>query len=194
LLRAATHGRGLYETILASQPAVPILSKAVSRKTHGTAGVFDVNLPLTGSPGIEDRTGGADGAGKYKVVLTFTTPITAGNATVTSGTGSVSGVSFEGMNMIVSLSGVANAQKLTITATGVSNSTGVLASVPVTLEFLIGDTNSDGAVNSGDATQARNNSGRTTDATNFRTDVNADGVTNSGDAFIVRSRSGSAIP
>src|SRR5439155_11916066 len=30
---------------------------AVSRKTHGSAGPFNVNLPLTGAPGIECRAG-----------------------------------------------------------------------------------------------------------------------------------------
>ncbi len=30
----------------------------VSRKTHGNVGVFDINLPATGNPGIECRTGG----------------------------------------------------------------------------------------------------------------------------------------
>ena len=29
---------------------------AVSRKTHGAAGTFDVPLPLTGPPGVESRT------------------------------------------------------------------------------------------------------------------------------------------
>jgi hypothetical protein len=31
----------------------PTISNAVSRKTHGGAGTFDVNLPLSGTPGIE---------------------------------------------------------------------------------------------------------------------------------------------
>src|SRR6202035_769391 len=38
---------------------VPV--SAVSRKTHGSAGTFDVDLPLIGQPGVEDRTGGASG-------------------------------------------------------------------------------------------------------------------------------------
>ena len=42
---------------------------AVSRKTHGDAGTFDLPLPLSGNPGIECRSGGADG--EYQVVVTF---------------------------------------------------------------------------------------------------------------------------
>src|SRR5947199_286670 len=34
-----------------------LLTLAVSRKTHGGAGVFDVNLPLSGLAGIECRSG-----------------------------------------------------------------------------------------------------------------------------------------
>ena len=56
--------------------ATPTVTGAVSRKAHGGAGNFDVNLPLTGTPGIEDRTGGA--TNDYTMVVTF-----SGNVTVT---------------------------------------------------------------------------------------------------------------
>jgi N-acetylneuraminic acid mutarotase len=36
-----------------AQPSAPIVQSAVSRKTHGGAGSFDVDLPLSGTPGIE---------------------------------------------------------------------------------------------------------------------------------------------
>ena len=68
---------------------------AVSRKTHGAIGTFDVNLPLTGPPGIECRSGGV--GGNYQVVVTFATPISVGGLSVVSingqagGTQSVSG-------------------------------------------------------------------------------------------------------
>src|SRR5205823_4473616 len=44
--------------ILLQTPGGPTATGAVSRKTHGAAGTFDVNLPLTGTPGIEPRSGG----------------------------------------------------------------------------------------------------------------------------------------
>ena len=40
-------------------PPPPV--SVVSRKVHGGAGIFDINLPLTGAPGIECRSGGGDG-------------------------------------------------------------------------------------------------------------------------------------
>jgi hypothetical protein len=59
---------------------------------------------------------------------------------------------------------------------------------------LLGDSNGDGFVNSGDAVQTRGRSGQAAGATNFRSDVNADGFINSGDTLSVRSRSGTSIP
>ena len=86
-----------------------------------------------------------------------------------------------------------NAQRITLTLSNVSDgaSTGDLV---VPMSVLVGDTNGDGSVNAGDATQTRSRSGQATDATNFRSDVNADGVINSGDTTAVRSRSGTALP
>jgi hypothetical protein len=62
------------------------------------------------------------------------------------------------------------------------------------MNLLIGDTNGDRAVNSGDALQTRGRSGQTTNGTNFRSDVNTDSAINGGDALLVRSRSGNSVP
>ena len=66
--------------------------------------------------------------------------------------------------------------------------------VGVQMGVLVGDTNGDGFVNSGDSLQTRNRSGQATDATNFRSDVNADCFINSGDVTVVRAKSGTSLP
>src|SRR5437764_14533023 len=45
---------------------------AVSRKTHGSAGTFDIDLPLSGPEGIEDRSGGQNW--NHSIVVTFPRP------------------------------------------------------------------------------------------------------------------------
>ena len=98
----------------ASLPAVQ-LSSVVSRKIHGTAGTFDINLPLTGSPGIECRSGGASNT--YTMVFTFASPLTSvSSASVTSGTGSVvsSSIGTNAHQYIVNLTSVTNAQHFTV--------------------------------------------------------------------------------
>jgi hypothetical protein len=53
----------LYHYTAAPCPAAPVPTSAVSRKVHGAAGTFDINLPLVpigGAVGIEDRTQGAE--------------------------------------------------------------------------------------------------------------------------------------
>ena len=166
---------------------------AVSRKIHGAGGpAFDINLPLTGAPGIECRSGGANG--DYQVVLNFGGPVNLGSAAVTSGAGTVTGATGSGTSTLtVNLTGITSAQRITLTLSNVSTgfSTTDLA---VPIGFLVGDTNGDGTVNAGDAQQTRNRSGQAADATNFRSDVNADGFVNSGDTTAVRSRSGTSLP
>ncbi|MDQ6655958.1 MAG: dockerin type I domain-containing protein, partial [Verrucomicrobiota bacterium] len=168
------------------------LASAVSRKTQGAAGTFDIDLPLNGQPGVECRNTG----GQNTLVFTFSNNITSGNASVTSGTGAIVGSPAVVDNKLtVNLTGVANAQTITVTLNNVTDTFGqVLPATTVSVGFLVGDTNGDRTVNAGDALQTRNRSGQATDATNFRSDVNADGFVNSGDSVIVRGRSGSALP
>ncbi len=83
--------------------------------THGSAGTFDIDLPLTGQPGIEDRRGPS--SGNYTVVITFSVPVTVGGATVTpgsGGTGQVSNFSVNNTDVTVNLTNVSNAQTLMV--------------------------------------------------------------------------------
>ena len=160
----------------------------VSRKTHAGTWTGDVNLPLTGDPGVEPRNPGA--AGHYQIVATFSAPVTVAQAQVTSGVGAVSGMSVAGSQVTIDLTGVANAQRLTVTLSGVNNET----DVAIPMAILVGDTNGDGVVNSGDAIQTRNRSGQDVYTANCRSDVNADGAINSGDSSIIRRASGTSLP
>ena len=93
----------------------PPLTDAVSRMTHGAAGAFDINLPLTGNSGIECRSGGS--AGNHQMVVPFQNPVTCNSAQVTNGTGSVSNflVSVDGTQVTVNLTSVSNVQTIVVT-------------------------------------------------------------------------------
>ena len=170
------------------------MSAASSRKTHGVAGIFDINMPLTNPAGVECRGGGA--TGDHTLVFRFSNTILGGNAAVTAGTGSVSGIpTFDNNTMTVNLTGVNNAQTVAVSLSNVADAFAqVLPGTVVNSSFLLGDTNGDRSVNAGDALQTRSRSGQGTDSTNFRSDVNADGSVNSGDTIAVRSRSGTFLP
>ncbi|MFL6540913.1 MAG: dockerin type I domain-containing protein, partial [Chthoniobacterales bacterium] len=171
-------------------PKVPITS-AVSRKTHTGVGAFDIDV-LNG--GVECRVGQGANHDTHQLVVTFGGAITINGspqAQVVSGTANVSNVAVNGNTATIDLSGVANAQRLTVTLFGVSDGTNT-ADMPLSFTVLTGDTNGDEAVNSADATIARNASGQTADSNNFRSDVNCDGTINSADATIVRNASGTA--
>jgi hypothetical protein len=164
---------------------------AVSRKVHGSAGTFDIGLPLAGTPGIECRTGGA--TNDYQVVVTFGGPVTVSNAEVTQGTGSVSSTSTNNNQVFIDLTGVTNAQTIQITLFAVNDSTST-ADVSIPMSILIGDTTGNGAVNSSDIAQTQSQSGQPVSGSNFREDVTVNGLINSSDISLVQSRSGTALP
>ncbi|MDQ6623791.1 MAG: hypothetical protein M3Y86_09980 [Verrucomicrobiota bacterium] len=164
---------------------------ALSRKTHGAAGAFDVNLPLSGTPGVECRSGGPSGT--HQVVVTFPAPVSASNPRVLSGSGSVASFSAAGSQVTLNLTGVANSQRLMLAVTAAENG-GSAADVTIPMAVLLGDTNGDGTVNAGDSLQTRSRSGAGIDPTTFRSDVNTDGAINAGDGTIVRNNSGTALP
>ncbi len=174
---------------IATELAPPL--SAMSRKIHGTAGAFDINLPLTGTPGIECRSGGPSNA--YQIVVTFANPVTFTSATITSGIGAVSSSSVSGNQITVNLAGVANAQRIVLTLSGVNDGRNN-GSVTVPMAILVGDTTSNGLVNSSDVSQTQSQSGQGVTSSNFREDVTVNGVINSSDVSLVQSQSGTALP
>ena len=162
-----------------------------SRKAHGSAGMFDINLPLTGAPGIECRTGGS--ANDYAVVFTFANNVSVDAAMVTAGAGSVSDVSAAGNQVTVNLTGVINAQTIVVTSYGVNDGT-TKGYASVSMGVLLGDTTGNGAVKSSDVSQTKAQSGQAATQSNFREDVTANGVINGSDVQLVKSRVGTALP
>lgn len=173
-------------------------ASVVSRKTHGSAGSFDIDLPLTGSPGIECRSG--DATNDFTIVATFPGNVAVQGhpqAQVTSGTGTVgtAGASNGGIVIIsggtvtVPLTNIGDAQTINVTLFGV-NGVGNLV-IPMTV--LLGDVNSNRAVNASDIGLTQSLIGQPVDITNFRSDVSANGVINASDVSIVKSHVGSGV-
>ncbi len=186
-------------------PAVPTVTSAVSRETHGGAGNFDVSLPLTGTPGIECRSTG--GTNDYTMVVTFAANVTvtgSPQAEVTLGTGCVGtggvcsgNVSVSGNSVTVPLTNIANVQTINVRINGVNNAMATdapAADFTIPMSILIGDTNANGTVNAADVAQTKARLGQTVDATNFRSDVNANGSINAADTAIVKQNSGTSLP
>jgi hypothetical protein len=165
---------------------------AVSRKTHGGAGDFDINLPLSGVVGVECRSGGV--TNDYKIVITFASPVTFSTAAVNDGTGSLMSRSGSGTTTLtVDLTGVTNAQTLTLALFDVNDGVNS-GDVGIRMGVLIGDASGNGTVNSTDVSQTKLRSGQATSADNFRSDVNASGAINATDVSTVKIGSGSSLP
>ena len=170
-------------------PVAPVAQSAVSRKTHGAAGDFDVPLPLTGNVGVECRSGPAP----HQMIINFAIPVTVASASVTSGSGSVGSFSVSGAVVTVNLTGVTNAQRITVTLGNVDDGTNI-GDVPVPMGVLAGDTNGNGTVNASDIGQTKAQSGQAVTGSNFRTDVNLSGSINASDIGLVKSKAGTSLP
>jgi hypothetical protein len=190
-------------TVTDACAAPPVqLNAVVSRKVHGTAGTFDIDLPLTGSPGIECRSPGntGDGSADYKLVFVFPDPLTSVGSVSSTATGptqpgpSTGSIDADAHNYIVDLTAVPNAQYITVTLNNVRDTANRAGNVSQTVGILVGDTTADGTVNSADIGQTKSQSGHLVTISNFREDVTADGSINSADIGLVKSKSGTAWP
>ena len=167
------------------------LQTAVSRKVHGGAGTFDINLPLValgGAVGIEDRTGAA---GQHQIVATFSGPVTVGSVAVTSGTGAAT-FSVAGAVVTINLTGVTNAQRLGVTLSNVTVGAHN-GDITIPMGILIGDTSGNGSVTGTDVSQTKLQSGQPVGASNFREDVVVNGAINGTDVSAVKVEFGDSV-
>jgi uncharacterized delta-60 repeat protein len=166
----------------------------ISRKTHGSSGTFDISLPLTGTPGVECRSGGTNS--DHQVLLMFPSAVTVSGASVVPGPGksaSMAGspiVSPDGRTVTVNLTSVSDAQTMSLTLTGVNNGTST-QDVGVSMSVFAGDTNGSGAVTASDVGQTKARAGQAVTDSNFRSDVTVNGTINASDLALVKSHSGS---
>ena len=180
--------------VLRNLTVTPVrLIDAVSRKVQGSA-TFDVDLSIGNA--IECRSGGSNG--DYTLVFKFANPLASvGGASVTSGTGTVrsNAIGADAHEYIVNLTGVTNAQTITVSLNNITDSLGNFSSAASTsMSVLIGDTNADRSVDSADISQVKSQSGNAVNSSNFREDLNGDGFIDSADIGFVKSKSGTALP
>jgi len=183
--------RGFVATIVTSGCEDLSIVSSVSRKTHGTAGDFDV-----ASGGWEGRAPNTSLQGPSTIVTKFNQNIqllTGTSADVSVSSGTVGSLSAAGDTLTVNLTGIATKATFTIGYPGVAAACDASKTTATTncWQVLAGEASGSVTaivVNTSDFVYVRGRIGQTVDASNFRADVNADGQINTSDFIAIRGR------
>jgi hypothetical protein len=175
----------LQANAVAVSVAPPSLTGAVSRKVHGVAGTFDLMLsPNAATPTVEPRQGAS-----ATIVFTFDKPVSAANAAVTEGVGTAGLPTIGGNTVAVALTGVTNAQWVTVTLTDVASADGGTGgAAAVRIGFLLGDVSGNRVVTVADLGQVNAQIAQVVGAGNFLRDVNASGTLTVADKGIANTQ------
>jgi hypothetical protein len=183
-------------TVVVTPVSIVFNNTVYSRKYHGAiATPFDLPVNpatlITGAIDVEPRTIGSG----HRIVFVFNSPVTSVTSVVTRDAAlavvGVASASFVGNELIVTLTGIPDNQRVTVSATGVNGALNVSASIG----FLVGDVNKSLTVNASDISAVRARAGQTPLNTgNYRYDLNADGVINGADISAVKARAGMKLP
>ncbi len=172
-------------------PPTPVFQGAASRRVHGAAGTFDLPLSLVPTnPTTEPRQGPAQA-----IVFTFDKPIASANAAVIEGAATAGAPTFSGNDVVVPLTGVADAQYLTVTLGNVGSvdgGTGGAASVRV--GFLLADVTQNRVVTVADLGLVNAQLSQPVTAANFLKDVNTSGAISVADKGITNASLTHSLP
>ena len=133
------------------------------------------------------------------VVFTFVNDIATNGCGTTSTPGGSVVAGPTAKQCTVNLTGIPNAQYITVTLNSVTDVAGNSGPVSAVMGLLIGDVNGDvpnapGLVDSGDVFLVRQQTGQVPTATTFRRDINANNLIDSGDVFLTRQQTGHQLP
>ena len=181
------HEEDVYYVRVAPSTSSLNLVSAASRLTHGTAGTFDITMPLTGTSGVEDRS-----SSTYNAVFTFDAPVTSGEVTVLSGTATVGAISFSGNSMTAQLTGVTSAEVVTLHVQNINGDGLPHGDVP--FGFLTADVNANRVVDRPDQQQIQTDKNQPVTSSNFHDDINLSGVVDRPDQQSVQTNRGHSIP
>jgi uncharacterized protein (TIGR03118 family) len=192
----AIEDHGLFGSFTPIAGTPPSLVSAVSRRTHGGAGTFDLPLSLVVAPSVnhnpttEPRQGPAQ-----TIVFTFDKPITGATVGITEGTATATTPTFSGNDVVVALTGVIDQQYVTVSLTNVASADGGTGgSGLVRLGFLLGDVNQNRVVSLADLGLVNAQLAQVVTAANYLKDVNASGTLTLADKGITNAKLTRALP
>jgi hypothetical protein len=181
------NGTFTYEVLCedCAPPEPPLVSDAVSRKTHGTAGDFDVDVSVPTA--VEGRMGGPT-----QLIVYFDSEIQgvdgldASDVSLSSGTITQIDI-VNGNQLHLALSDAAAAAVMQIAFPGITGTAGQAVADELCFRVLPGDADGDGVVNIFDLVQVRNALNQAATDITFPKDVTADGLVNIFDLVAVRN-------
>lgn len=167
------------------------LVAALSRKTHGAAGVYNIELDemqaVNGNITVDPRLGDTT----HELVFLFTGPVNQlGVVTARDSQNQPIGnavMSSAGPELRVALGGINNATRVEVFVAGVNGSTDVIAS----LAFLAGDVNNTRGVTASDILRMKGRAGQSVDTSNFVHDIASTGSIRPVDVETVKAQAGS---
>ena len=168
----------------------PVAVSAVSRKVHGAAGTFDLPLTMVATnPTTEPRQ-----SSSATIVMTFDAVVVSADATITEGTATAGAPTFNGNDVIVPLTGVADQHYVTVLLTNVASATMAGGSGSVRIGFLVGDVNQSRTVSLGDLGLVNSQLAQPVTGTNFLKDLTVNGTLTLADKATANASLTHALP
>lgn len=170
----------------------PRLITVVSRKNHVPNLVYDLNIPLSGSPAIEPRAPGSGGT--FQLIATFSHTLNGVEVLLRGGTATLSGTpAISGTKVTVNVSNVNSAQTVDLLFTNVrATGTPQAGAGGVRLSFVPGDANGDRSVDAADVSFLTSKAGTPLSSTSFLWDVNLSGAIDAQDSTYAQSKTGTS--
>lgn len=174
------------------------LTGAVSRKTHGSSGDFDLPLILDppGSGTVEPRKNGPT-----TLVFTFSDNVVASDGTLDGNEFAIMNASFAsasstGNQITLNLTNVIDQSVVSVALNGIESAGGTALSGDndVEIRALVADANQDRIVDRSDLQMLRDHANETVNETNFLSDLDLSGMIDSADGRIVRQNKLHTVP